>query len=54
MRQVSPLAPSHIHSRAGGILGWLDNILAEVVEGNRAMKTPGFPEGISATAVNGC
>jgi len=42
------------HSKAGRIIGSLDNILAEVVEGNRGMKTPGFPEGNSAAAVNGC
>ena len=28
--------------------------LAEVVEGNSALKTLGFPEGNSAAAVNGC
>ena len=42
------------HSQAGKILGSLDNVLAEVVEGDRSFKTPGFPEGISAAAVNGC
>jgi hypothetical protein len=35
-------------------MGSLDNMLAEVVEGNSAMVTPLFPEGISAAAVNGC
>lgn len=42
------------HSKAGRILGSLDNVLAEVVEGNSGMVTPGFPEGNSAAAVNGC
>ena len=42
------------HSKAGRIMGSLDNVLAEVVEGNRGMKTEGFPDGISAAAVNGC
>lgn len=42
------------HSKAGRILGSLDNILAEVVEGNSAFVTPGFPHGNSAAAVNGC
>ena len=32
----------------------LDNLLAEVVEGNSALITEGFPEGNSAAAVNGC
>jgi cytochrome c553 len=32
----------------------LDNVLAEVVEGNRGMITPSFQNGISAAAVNGC
>jgi hydroxylamine dehydrogenase len=42
------------HSKAGRIMGSLDNTLAEVVEGNAGMKTEGFPDGISAAAVNGC
>ncbi len=42
------------HSKAGRIMGSLDNVLAEVVEGNRAYKTQGFPHGQSAAAVNGC
>ncbi len=42
------------HSKAARILGSLDNVLAEVVEGNRGMKTQAFPEGVSAAAVNGC
>jgi cytochrome c553 len=42
------------HAKGGRILGSLDNVLAEVVEGNSAFVTPGFPEGVSAAAVNGC
>ncbi len=42
------------HAKAGRILGSLDNRLAEVVEGNRGLVTPGFPHGNSAAAVNGC
>jgi hydroxylamine dehydrogenase len=42
------------HAKAGHILDSLDNLLAEVVEGNNAMITPGFPGGNSAAAVNGC
>jgi hydroxylamine dehydrogenase len=42
------------HAKAGHILESLDNLLAEVVEGNRAMVTAGFPGGNSAAAVNGC
>jgi len=52
-REVQEFGDSH-HSKAGRILGSLDNILAEVVEGNRGMMTPGFPKGNSAAAVNGC
>ncbi|HYQ71824.1 MAG TPA: multiheme c-type cytochrome [Gammaproteobacteria bacterium] len=42
------------HAKAGHILDSLDNLLAEVVEGNREMVTAGFPGGNSAAAVNGC
>lgn len=52
-KEVKEFQDSH-HAKAGRILGSLDNILAEVVEGNRQMVTEGFPEGISAAAVNGC
>lgn len=52
-REVEEFLASH-HSKAGRILGSLDNVLAEVVEGNRGMVTPGFPRGTSAAAVNGC
>ena len=52
-KEVEEFAGSH-HSKGGRIIGSLDNVLAEVVEGNRGMKTMGFPEGVSAAAVNGC
>jgi len=52
-REVSEFDASH-HARGARILGSLDNVLAEVVEGNRGMVTPGFPGGVSAAAVNGC
>lgn len=52
-REVEEFAGSH-HSKAGRILGSLDNVLAEVVEGNAHFQTMGFPEGNSAAAVNGC
>ena len=52
-REVEQFTSSH-HAKAGRILGSLDNLLAEVIEGNSAMITPGFPEGNSAAAVNGC
>jgi hypothetical protein len=52
-QEVDEFANSH-HSKGGRILGSLDNVLAEVIEGNRGLRTEGFPEGISAAAVNGC
>jgi len=52
-KEVEEFASSH-HAQAAKILGSLDNFLAEVVEGNHGYKTPGFPEGNSAAAVNGC
>ncbi len=52
-REAEEFSHSH-HSKGARILGSLDNTLAEVVEGNRGMKTPGFPGGVSAAAVNGC
>lgn len=52
-KEVKEFVSSH-HAKAGRIMGSLDNILAEVVEGNRAYKTPGNPFGESAAAVNGC
>ena len=52
-KEAAEFAGSH-HSKAGRILGSLDNVLAEIVEGNRGMVTPGFAQGVSASAVNGC
>ena len=52
-QEVKEFAESH-HAQGGKILGSLDNILAEVVEGNRGLVTPAFPHGNSAAAVNGC
>lgn len=52
-KEVKEFADSH-HAKGGRILGSLDNVLAEVVEGNSAFKTEGFPHGNSAAAVNGC
>lgn len=50
---VKEFDESH-HSKAARILGSLDNVLAEVVEGNRSFVTPAFQGGNSAAAVNGC
>ncbi len=52
-KEVDQFAASH-HSQAGRIMGSLDNILAEVVEGNSGFVTEGFPDGVSAAAVVGC
>lgn len=52
-REVGEFNGSH-HAKGGRILGSLDNVLAEVVEGNRGFKTPMFTNGVSAAAVNGC
>ena len=52
-REAGEFAASH-HSKAARILGSLDNRLAEVVEGNNGFITEGFPQGVSAAAVNGC
>jgi len=52
-KEVEEFVGSH-HAKAGRILGSLDNVLAEIVEGNKGMVTAGFPEGVSAAAVNGC
>ncbi len=51
--EVAEFNSSH-HAKGGRILGSLDNVLAEVVEGNNGLVTPGFPHGVSAAAVNGC
>jgi nitrate/TMAO reductase-like tetraheme cytochrome c subunit len=48
-REVDEFTNSH-HSKAGRIMGSLDNILAEVIEGNSAFITEGFPFGNSETA----
>ena len=50
---VLEMTESH-HAKAARILGSLDNLLAEVIEGNNALVTEGFPGGNSAAAVNGC
>lgn len=52
-KEVDEFANSH-HSQGGRILGSLDNILAEVVEGDRGFVTKAFPQGVSSAAVNGC
>jgi len=52
-KEVKEFSDSH-HAKAGRILGSLDNVLAEIVEGNRGFKTEAFPDGVSAAAVNGC
>lgn len=52
-KEAQEFSASH-HSQAGRILGSLDNVLAEVVEGTKSMVTPAFPQGVSAAAVNGC
>jgi len=51
--EVEQFDASH-HSKGARILGSLDNRLAEVVEGNNAFVTEGFPHGVSAAAVSGC
>lgn len=52
-REVAEFTASR-HSRAAHILGSLDNVLAEVVEGNQSFITAGFPGGNAASAVTGC
>ncbi len=52
-KETKEFITSH-HAKGGRILGSLDNTLAEVVEGNQGFKTPAFPAGNSAAAVNGC
>ncbi len=52
-KEAREFQESH-HAKAGRILRSLDNVLAEVVEGDRGLVTPMFPEGVSAAAVSGC
>jgi len=52
-KEAEEFMNSH-HAKADRITGSLDNILADVAEGNNGMKTPAFPKGVSAAAVNGC
>ena len=52
-REGEEFAHSH-HSKGARILGSRDNLLAEIVEGNRGMVTPAFQKGVSAAAVSGC
>ena len=52
-KEVEQTENSH-HAKAGRIMASLDNLLAEVVEGNSSLITDGFPNGNSAAAVNGC
>ncbi len=52
-REAKEFQSSH-HAKAGRILGSLDNTLAEIVEGDKGLVTPMFPQGLSAAAVNGC
>ncbi len=52
-KEVAQFSSSR-HAKAGRIMGSLDNVLAEVVEGNRGLITPMFPGGVSAAAVSGC
>ena len=52
-KEVAEFAVSR-HSKGGRIIGSLDNILAEVVEGDKGFVTAMFPGGLSAAAVSGC
>ena len=52
-KEAQEFADSH-HSKGARILGSLDNVLAEIVEGNRGLVTPAFQNGVSAAAVSGC
>ncbi len=52
-KEAEEFMNSH-HAKADRITGSLDNILADVAEGNNGMKTTAFPKGVSAAAVNGC
>jgi len=52
-KEVKQAEGSH-HAAAANILASLDNLLAEVVEGNSEFITEGFPKGNSSAAVSGC
>lgn len=52
-KEVKEAVESH-HAKAGAIMASLDNLLAEVIEGNSSLITEGFPEGNSPVAVSGC
>jgi len=52
-KTAKEMEESH-HAKGGRIIGSLDNLLAEVVEGNNSLKTPAFPDGVSPAAVSGC
>ena len=52
-KAAKEMTESH-HAKGGRIIGSLDNLLAEVIEGNNSLKTPAFPDGISPAAVSGC
>lgn len=52
-KEVQEFDESH-HAQGGKILGSLDNLLADVVEGNDKFITEAFPHGNSAATVNGC
>lgn len=52
-QEAAEFAASH-HAKGARILGSLDNVLADVVEGNRGMVTDAHPGGVSASAVSGC
>lgn len=52
-KEAREMTGSH-HAKGGRLLDSLDNLLAEVVEGNNSLITEGFPEGVSPAAVSGC
>ena len=52
-KETKQMTESH-HAKGGRIIGSLDNLLAEVVEGNNSLVTEGFPDGVSPAAVSGC
>lgn len=52
-KEAQQFMSSH-HGKADRIIGSMDNLVADVAEGNYGMKTEAYPKGISAAAVNGC